>query len=156
MVISGIVVIFYEGKKIKLSQGFFLALMAGLIWGTLGYLDKLIFREMTPLTLITIIQFCLAAISWLIPQVRKQFYPILKKYTLKIIISRITAVIGIYLILFSIQKGNLSVVNTNFESIYLLSTVFIGILILKESKSITKKIIGSTLCTLGIILLNIF
>ncbi|OGF99619.1 hypothetical protein A2153_03600 [Candidatus Gottesmanbacteria bacterium RBG_16_38_7b] len=156
LIAVGIIVIFYEGQQLRLSSGSVIALFSGSLFGLLSYLDKIILNVFSPLAYITLTQLSMAAVSVSIPQVRLDFLRILNKYKKKIIISRLTAVFAIYLYLISIQKGSISVVNTNFQSVYLLSTVFIGIIFLKEKKYIVKKLTGSLFCTLGIILLNFF
>ncbi|OGG36609.1 hypothetical protein A3J20_00550 [Candidatus Gottesmanbacteria bacterium RIFCSPLOWO2_02_FULL_42_29] len=61
-----------------------------------------------------------------------------------------------FLFIIAISKANISIVNTNFETISLLSIVIIGIIYLKEKKNLINKIIGSLLCVLGTIFLNFF
>lgn len=156
MIILGIFVIFYEGKKLVVSKGLLIALVAKIIWGIEPLFDKLAVTATNTVTFILIIQGTLTFTHLFIPSIRKEAGIILKKNLLKIFLSRIAVTGGLFLFLWSIQRGNISIVNTNCDTLFLLSTVFIGIIFLQERKHIAKKLAGSLLCTLGIILLNFF
>lgn len=155
-VIIGVIVIFYEGKKIHLSPAYLLALVAGTGFGISGYFNKLALAYMSPLFLVFIYNLVESIILLFIPKTLNDLKPILKKYKWQILLSRLAVVIGTYFLLWSIQLGSISVVNTNYETSLLLSTVVIGIIFLNEKRNIIQKIAGSLLCTLGIILLNFF
>ncbi len=155
-IILGILVIFYEGKKIKPTTGFLLALGSGIMMGAMAYLRKIVLNYINPITVVFSSQLFMTIILLLIPKSYQDLRPIWHKYKKKIILSRFTAVSGFYLIIWSFSKGNISIANTNYETAFLLSTAFIGIWVLGEKKKIGKKLIGSLLCILGIILLNFF
>ncbi|OGG19122.1 hypothetical protein A3D78_04575 [Candidatus Gottesmanbacteria bacterium RIFCSPHIGHO2_02_FULL_39_14] len=153
-IISGILVIFYEGKKLNPSTGFYLALASGILMGALAYFRKLALFYFNPITVVFLSQLSLVIILLLIPQSYQDLKPIFTKYKKKIILSRFTAVTGFYLINWAFAKGNISIANTNYETAFLLSTSFMGITFMGERKHIAKKLIGSLLCIFGIILLN--
>ncbi|MBI4991374.1 DMT family transporter, partial [Candidatus Gottesmanbacteria bacterium] len=155
-IVLGILVIFYEGKKIKPTTGFLLALGSGVFMGAMAYFRKLVLFYVNPITVVFSSQLLMTLVLLFIPNSYKDLKPIISKYKKKIILSRFTAVSGFYLIIWSFSKGNISIANTNYETAFLLSTSFIGIWILGEKKRIAKKLVGSLLCILGIILLNFF
>ncbi len=155
-IILGILVIFYEGKKIKPSTGFLLALGSGIMMGAMAYFRKLVLFYVNPITVVFSSQLLMTIVLLFIPKSYRDLKPILSKYKWKVILSRFTAVSGFYLIIWSFSQGNISIANTNYETAFLLSTAFIGIIILKERGKWGKKIIGSIFCILGIILLNFF
>lgn len=155
-ILLGILVIFYEGKKIKPTNGFLLALSAGILIGSVSYLRKLSFLYFNPITVVFLVHFILTILVLTIPRTYKDIKPIFLKYKKKIVYSRITAVIAFFLINWAFSKGNISIVNTNYEAAFLLSTSFIGIMLMGEKKNTGKKLTGSLLCILGIILLNFF
>lgn len=155
-VILGILVIFYEGKALKPSSGFLFSLASGVLMGTMAYFRKLALFYFNPISVVFLSHLSLTLILLLLPQSRRHFMPILKKYKRKVLVSRITAVVGFYLVIWAIANGNISVVNTNYETAFLLSTSAIGIWLLQERKNITRKLSGSFLCVLGIVLLNFF
>lgn len=156
VVIIGILVIFYEGKKLTASKGLWITLAAKILWGFQPLFDKKALLSFNVITYSVFTMGILSIIHFFIPKVRQESKIIFNKYTLKIIISRITVAAGMFLYFWSIKRGNISIVNTNVDALFLLSTVFIGIIFLNERKKIGKKLTGSLLCTAGIILLNFF
>lgn len=155
-VICGILVIFYEGRKIRLTPGLTYAFFSGILFGLVAYFDKKALGYTDPLSLIFIFNLFSVMAFLFIPKTLKDVRQIAMKYKGKILLSRISAVSAFYLFLWSIKEGNISIVNTNFETAFLLAGVLIGILFLNEKKNISKKLAGSVLCILGIILLNFF
>lgn len=156
VIILGILVIFYEGKKIKPSTGFLLALGSGVFLGAMAYFRKIVLYYLDPLSVVFSGQLFTTIVLLMIPKSYQDLKPIILKYKKKIVLSRITAVIAFYLINWSFSKGSISITNTNYETAFLLSTSFIGIGIMGERKRIAQKITGAFLCILGIILLNFF
>lgn len=156
MIILGIIVIFYEGKRLVVSKGLFIALVAKIMWGMQPLFDKKALLEFNMITysFLTMTVLSLLHIMW--PRVRKEARQILGKYTREIILSRITVTTGVFLYFWGLQRGNISIFNTNVDTVFLLSTVVIGIIVLGERKNIVKKLTGSFLCILGIFLLNFF
>lgn len=155
-VFLGIITIFYERKRVKLSLGFIYPVISGIMAGFAAYFQKLTLQSFTPFTFLVINQFIMIIPPLFSPHTIPDSIKIIHKYSRKILLSRVTAVISIFIFTWSLKMGNISVINTNMETFYLLSTVFIGILILNEKKNIAKKLAGSILCTFGIILLNFF
>lgn len=155
-IILGILVIFYEGKKIKPTTGFLFATCAGVFMGGMAYFRKLTLYYVNPITVVFSSSLFMTIILLFIPKTYRDLKPIISKYKKKIIITRFTAIAGFYLIMWSFSQGNISIANTNYETAFLLSTSFIGIWILGEKKRVVKKFIGSLFCILGIILLNFF
>lgn len=156
LIFIGITVIFYQGKKLKVSTGLFFALAAGIIWGFRPLFDKFALSSFHIILYILLTNGCLAAVMFLLPRVRKDVPKIWKKYKSKILISRITASLGFLFVYWSVANGQISIVSTNSSVSFLLSITLIGIIVLKEKKNIPHKLAGSALCTLGIILLNFF
>ncbi|MBI4066771.1 DMT family transporter [Candidatus Gottesmanbacteria bacterium] len=156
LIISGIIIIFYRGKKLKPTTGFFLALLSGTCFGFGTYFIKLASSYTNPLALIFIAEVILTVLLLLIPQTYKDIKTIFRKYSKKIIISRFTALGTFYLLMWAFQRSKLSISNTNFNTAFILSSVFLGVFFLGEKTDIRKKLTGSALCTLGIILLNFF
>ena len=156
LIILGILLIFYEGKKWSLSSGLILGLISGILGVLATFLRKLSLEFLNPVAVVYYMQIIIFIMLLFVPKTFRDLQPILAKYKKKILFSRLTAVAGIYLFIWTLSKGNISIVNTNYETSFLLSTSLIGILLLNEKKYLTKKISGSTLCILGIILLNFF
>lgn len=156
MVITGIIIIFYEGKMIKPSPGLILTLLAGILFGFWAYLEKLIFRDFSILTYYVFLMSGASLPLLFLKATRIHIGIIWRKYKIPMIISKIFYLTGAYLLSWSIKYGSISVVQTTTETVFLLGTVAIGIIVLKEHKNLTKKLTGSLLCTAGIILLNFF
>jgi drug/metabolite transporter (DMT)-like permease len=155
-IIIGIIVIFYEGKKIQFTTAYLLSLIAGISFGLTAYFNKKALYYFNPVSLLFIYNLCETILLLFLPKTLQDVKPILQKYKWKIVVSRLAVFVGFYLLIWSIQQGSISVVNTNSQTAFLLSTVIIGILLLNEKKNIAKKLAGSLLCTFGIILLNFF
>lgn len=155
-ILVGIFIIFYEGKRIRPSFGMICAFSSGVIWGFSGLVDKLGLSSINITTYTLLTHGPLALLMVFFPLVRKDAFSIWHKYKGKVISARLVVVVGLFLFYWSIQKGEVSIVRTNSNTFFLLSTVFIGIIFLKERKHTIKKLCGSLLCTLGIILLNFF
>lgn len=156
LIILGILTIFYERKLTKPSAGSLYAFSSGVLYGFIAYFVKLALGYFNIPTYLVIYSILTLILLSFIPKTFKDIKPILTKYKNKIILSRIIAASVFYLIVWSFQKGNISIVNTNYETAFLLSGVFVGIIVLNEKKNIAKKLAGSLLCILGIILLNFF
>ncbi len=156
LIILGILLIFYEGKRLSLSRGLILGLTSGILAGLATYFRKLTLEFLNPVSVVFFMQIIIFVMLLFVPKTLKDVKPILLKYKKKILLSRITAVIGIYLFIWTLSKGNISIINTNYETAFLLSTSLIGILLMNEKKYLAKKVGGSALCILGIILLNFF
>lgn len=155
-ILAGIIVMFYEGKQLKLSPGYIFALLSGLFYGLVAYFQKMALQYFDIISLVFIFNLSASILVLLNPRSQKDIKPIFDKYKKQLILSRIGIVTGVFLVLWSLKNGNVSVVNTNIETSFLLTTAFIGIIFLREKKNIPKKILGSLLCTVGIILLNFF
>lgn len=155
-IIFGILVIFYEGKKLKLSDGLLLALASGISIGLIVYFRKIALDYVNPISYLFIFGIFINILLLLIPKTRQDIKPIWAKYKKKIVPSRFTGFAAWFLFVWAFQKGNISIVNTNYETAFLLSTLLIGIGLMGEKNNITKKLAGSLFCTLGIILLNFF
>lgn len=156
LIILGILTIYYERKFIKPSTGLLIAFLSGVLYGLMAYFMKLALNYFNIPTYLFIYGIFTLVLLSFIPNIYKDAKPIFLKHKKKIILSRVFASSSAYLIVWSLQKGNLSIVNTNFETAFLLMGVFAGIFFLGEKKNIAKKLTGSLLCTLGIILLNFF
>ncbi len=156
LILLGIIIMFYEGKKIKITKGLLFALLSGLFFGLTAYFDKRFLEYASPVTLLFLFNVLSVSLFIFRPRSIKAIVPILKRYKWLIILSRITAVVGFYLQIWSLSKANISIIGTNFETFYLISTAIIGMFVFKEKLGIRKKIIGSGLCILGVILLNFF
>lgn len=155
-IIVGITMIFYEGKRLTASKGLLITLAAKILWGFQPLFDKKALVSFNVVTYSAVTMGILAAIHLFIPLVQKEARLIFNKYTAKIILSRISVTAGAFIYFWSIKRGNISIVNTNVDTLFLLSSVLIGIIFLKEKKNMVKKLSGSFLCTVGIILLNFF
>ncbi len=154
LIIIGVIVIFYERRKIHFTTAYLLALVAGITFGITGYFNKLALNYMNPLSLLFIYNLAESVILLFSPKTLSDIKPILQKYKWKVLASRLCVVIGLYFLIWSIERGNISVVITNYQISFLLSAVIIGIILLNEKNNIAKKLAGSVLCILGIILLN--
>jgi len=155
-IIIGIIVIFYERKRLQLSPGYLFAILSGVFYGLVAYFEKMALGYFDIVSFIFLFNLSAAIILWFIPGTRRDIKPIFVKYKKQFLLTRICIVTGVFLLLWSLRSGNLSIVNTNAETSFLLSTAFIGIIFLNEKKNILKKLAGSLLCVLGIILLNFF
>lgn len=155
-VIIGVFVIFYEGKRLKLSTGYILTLLSGIMYGTIAYFQKLALGYFNIVSLVFTFNLAAAITLLFIPSTRRDIKPIFYKYKKQLFVSRICIVSGVFFLLWSLDRGYVSVVNTNAETAFLLSTTIVGIIFLKETRNISKKLTGSFLCIVGIALLNFF
>jgi len=156
VIISGIITIFYRGKELRPTTGLLLALLSGACFGLSAYFIKVASSYISPLALIFIAEVIFTLLLLLIPQTYKDIKIIFKKYTKKLLLSRFTAVGTFYLLMWAFQRSKLSISITNFNTAFILASVFIGIIFLREKQNIPKKLVGSAFCILGIILLNFF
>lgn len=155
-IIAGILLIFYEGKGMKPTSGVLFALGSGILMGAMAYFRKLALFYFNPISVVFLSHLSLVSILLILPQSRKHFIPIFKKYKKRVLLSRVTAVTGFYLVIWAFANGKISVVNTNYETAFLLSTALIGIWFMQERKNVYKKLFGASFCILGILLLNFF
>lgn len=156
IIVLGIFVIFFEGKKLVARRGLLIALVAKILWGIQPLIDKKALNSFDLLSYLVIVMGILSFSHFLLPEVVKEARLIFTKYRWQIIISRLFVIAGLFTYLWSIKRGSISIVNTNVDTFFLLVTVLIGIIYLKERKNIAKKLIGCLVCILGIVLLNLF
>lgn len=152
----GIFVIFYKGRHFQLSPGFIFALASGGFFGFSSYLTKRSLEYFDVISSIFLFNLISTIITTAIPGTLKHVKPIVRTYAPKIILSRIAAAIAAFLVVWSSQNGRISVVNTNYETSFLISTVFIGIVVFHERNNVRKKAAGLLFCIVGIVLLNFF
>lgn len=155
-ILAGVTIIFYQGRKFVLTYGLIFAFLSGVIWGFSGLVDKLGLSTIDIITYAVLTQGPLALMLLFHSSVRRDVPKIWKKYSRKIIVSRVFVVVGLFLFYWSIQRAAISVIRTNSSTFFLLSTISIGIIFLNERKHLLKKLIGCLVCILGIILLNLF
>lgn len=105
----------------------------------MAYFEKMALGYFDIVSFIFIFNLSAAIILWFIPGTRRDIKPVFIKYKKEFLITRICIVSGVFLLLWSLKSGNLSIVNTNAETSFLLSTAFIGIIFLGEKKNIPKK-----------------
>lgn len=156
LILLGIITLFYRKQHLKMTSGFIFAILSGVFFGLAPILNKKILQYFNVITLLFIINASSTLFYLISPKNIRDVIPVWKKYKWKIILSRITAAIAFFLYIFSLQKGDISVIYTNYETAFILSTAFIGIVIFKEKTNLAKKLLGATLCSAGIILLNFF
>lgn len=75
-----------------------------------------------------------------------------KQLSIKLVAVAIN-VISSYLLLFALQRGNASLVNAVYQSMMVLS-VLAGIIILKEHKDLLRKLLGTAITLIGVILVG--
>lgn len=155
-IIAGVLIIFYEGKKLRFTSAYLLSLLSGICFGITAYFDKKALGYFDQTSLLFTYTLCSSILVLFLPKALKDIKPIFVKYKWKIILSRLTTFFALYLWVWSIQNGNVSVTSTNYLTSFLLSTVLLGIILLNEKRNVPKKLAGSLLCILGIILLNFF
>lgn len=156
LIILGIFIIFFKGKRWAASRGLLIALLAKILWGLQPLFDK---KALVSFNLVTYSVITMGLLSFshlLVPSIRSEAQIIFNKYKRKILLSRLSVTSGIFLYLWSVKRGNISIVNTNIDTVFLLATVLIGIIFLHERKNIAKKLLGAIFCILGIALLNFF
>ena len=156
LILLGIIVIFYNGKSLHLSSGFIFALSGGICFGMVAYLNKITLSNFSPVAFLVAANIAGTTFALFMPKALAEMLPILRKYSWKILLSRFTSFIAYLLFIYAIAREKISVVNTNYETLSLLSVVILGIFFLKEKSNFQQKLAGSLFCTLGIILLNFF
>ncbi|KKR33975.1 MAG: hypothetical protein UT63_C0009G0005 [Candidatus Gottesmanbacteria bacterium GW2011_GWC2_39_8] len=156
LVMLGVIVIFYEGKKIKLKEGSFFALLGGILYGLIVFFYKKTLFYFSPISFLFLFNLLAVLVVVWMPKAVSDGKVIFAKHTKAILLSRIFMTAASLIYLFAIQRGNISVVNTNNDAFDILTAVFIGIVLLKEKRDISKKIIGAIFCIGGIALLNFF
>ena len=98
-ILAGILVIFYEGKKIYFTKGILFAFIAGVIWGFSGIVDKMGLSTINIISYTLLTHGSLAFLLLFHPKVRKDAPLIWHKYKKKIILSRLFVVMGLFLFL---------------------------------------------------------
>lgn len=153
-VIIGIVVIFYEGKKFNLSIGYLFALLSGSLYGLTSLFLKKSLITFNIFTLLFLFNLCAAILLLLNRKIVADSKKILVKHFKIILISRFFLISSSLLYLWGLNRGNISIINTNSETLTLLTTVFVGVKFLNENKNLLNKFIGVVFCSVGIYLLN--
>ncbi|OGF99253.1 hypothetical protein A2Y99_03210 [Candidatus Gottesmanbacteria bacterium RBG_13_37_7] len=156
LILLGVIIIFFEKRTIKLSPGYLTALLSGICYGVQTFFLKKSSSYFHPISFYFFFYIFTVIFMLFIPGASKDIKPIFEKYKHLIIPSRIALVIANLLFIWSIANGKIAIVNANAETTLLLSILFIGILFLGEKNNIGKKVAGSLLCIVGIILLNFF
>ena len=155
-ILLGSVVLFYKKKHLVLNKGMLFTVLSAIFFGSTAYFQKKMFETFSIFQGLFLIQLLMTVFLFSIDSARRDYKAILKKYYKSIIVSRLFAVIGIFLISWSVKNGPISIVNTNYETVYLIYSVVAGMIIFKERRNTKRVSIGLILCLLGIIFLNLF
>lgn len=156
----GIIILFF-GLSIALSpKRFFLD--KGAIYANLAALviaiNVVILKILTPLGSIPVLTVALSLPSFfLFPLVMKNSLQRISQTFKKKFLIKFLAVVAnaasAYLLIFALQKGEVSIVNALYQGTIILA-VIAGIIFFREREDIFKKLLGATITVVGVILLT--
>jgi len=153
LVMFGGLLVVYEKGRIVLNKGIFFSALMASGYGIIIVLDKIVLEKFSPFTYVFTNNAVIVLVFLLFSSAGKELLPAVKKFPLLIFLSAFFGVTSWAGFLKLIEFREISKIYPIWESMALITTVFLGILFLKEKGRIVQKIIGSLITIAGIFLL---
>lgn len=155
LVLLGSLVIAYEKGNFKISRGIWFSILMALGYGLAAVFDKILVGEFSPYTYVFVnsigVGICM---SLLFPKALKQTKMLFHNHPKPLLLGSVLNVSSWAAFLLILSRGEVSKTFPIYDSLSLIVTVILGIIVLKETSHLTQKIIGLITIVFGIILLG--
>jgi drug/metabolite transporter (DMT)-like permease len=155
LIIFGNLAILWEGKKLELSRGLFLVLIASFLTGGISFIEKLLVGKMLSPALYGAAAFSLSSV-WIFlyllkrkEQIRSQ----IRTHKTEALVVGFLLALNVYLIAKAVALGEISKV-VPIHNLAVILIVLSGIVFLKEQDKIPQKIIGAIIAFIGVFFLR--
>jgi len=155
IILIGIAVTMYVDKKIKINKGIFFTLAAALLFGLTDINGYYILQTMDASNY-QIYFYLLPVFALLLIQpssIKKLSYYLKYDRALKVTALAIFDTLGMLALFFAYQVGGKASVIGPLSATKVIVTVVLAIIFLKERDNITKKLVGSMIAVIGVVLL---
>lgn len=144
----------YQKKRIVLSSGTTAALLMAFFYGLTAMLDKVVVEQFSPYTYVTFNNLIVFLTFFLtVPATRKELVTVLMSNPKLAILTSFLGTAGWLAFLYSIQSEFVAIAFPLSDTLSLITTVLLGIFLLREKENIAKKYVGMGLAIAGSFLL---
>lgn len=152
LIILGVLVIFFEKKKISMIsyKGLLFSLLTGFFFALAAFFAKYILKSINPYFFVFLIYLGLTISFSFFPKVKTEYKELFKLHKAKILAAGILGVFAYLLNIISLKVLNLSISFPVIGSTALSIAVLSGLIILKERKNLFKKLVGLIFVIAGI------
>ncbi|PIP52731.1 hypothetical protein COX08_04830 [Candidatus Beckwithbacteria bacterium CG23_combo_of_CG06-09_8_20_14_all_34_8] len=151
ILLAGFVVVI-EQKKIIISEGIFWALLSTILGVGATILDKIILKSISPFVYASLNCFLVGLVFAPRKGFISEITQLIQTHFTWIMLSALLNSAGFVMILFVLKNTDVSQTIPVYDCIAFIIPILLGIAILKEHTNIKKKIIGTTLGIVGILL----
>lgn len=153
-VLTGSMVLIFEKTRFVINRGIFFALLMASCYGIVAVLDRVVLNEFSPFTYVFVNNLIITLV--LLPQkgLRQDVVILVRKQPVLTLASALCGLLSWVAFLVAIRSGDLIRLYPIWESMALITTVVVGIIILKEIDKLNQKIFGTLVTILGIMLLS--
>lgn len=155
LVIISMIIIFYKKRQYKgVNDGTIYIVLAYIIAGITTIITKAVLNSTLPIFFVAFLNYFFQIPFILTKKTIIEAELIFKKFWNKILI--VTCIIpiswGFYIM--ALKNANVSIIEPTSQAVIISTQMLLGIIVLKESKNINKKILGLILAITGVVLLN--
>lgn len=154
LIMASAALLLYDGKKIRVDQGFIFAFLLAIGSTISSVADKKLLEVFSPFTYAFINNGLISLLFLGHKTARQEAIKLFKSNTRLLALISFINVGAWVTFLFVLQSTNVSKTLPIFKSLTLIIPVVLGILILKEKQKLWQKLVGMTLGAIGILLLK--
>ncbi len=151
--ISTIILVIDKKQKIKLSQGMIFALLAAVTSSLCGVMDKTVMGHFAPFTYAFVNSLLVGLVFMGRKKTRQDAFKIIRKHRWYLLLPSISNISAFILILTVVKSSDISQCLPVYKGLSFVIPVIFGIVALKETDKLKKKIIAVVLSLVGIMLL---
>lgn len=151
--LGGLTIVYKKSKHSSQTKGVIYALLTALFGSIAAVSDKVVLTDFSPMTYVFINNALVSLFFMPIKGNIRASLELIRSRPGFIFVRSIIATLGFALILKALSQGSVSTIMPVYKSLSLAIPVIFGILIFHESSSLTKKLTGLILSTLGIFLM---
>jgi len=149
--LSSLIITF--NKKLKLSAGTVYALLMAITGTIATVLDKIILNDFSPLSYVFVNNLLVGLVFIPNKNTARSTLELVKNHPLPLFITSLFSTLSFAIVLFVLQKSNVSQTMPAYKGLAFITPVIIGIFVLKEKAKLKQKIAGTILGIIGITLL---
>lgn len=154
LLLVGSLFITYTGKTIKFDKGILFSIIMALCFGLAVVFDKIILEEFSPFTYVSVNCIMITLMFSFKGKILREAIDLFWKKKVLVIITALLNLISWLSVLFILQSDKVSKVFPIYDSLSLVTTVFLGIVALKEKGQVWQKIVGTAVIIMGVVLLG--
>lgn len=154
LIFAGSLATVYEKGKFTWNRGVVYSLIMALGYALSAVFDKVLLGQFSPFTYVVVNNFLVALTFSFYGKAKSEAVELIKRQPILVLLAGFLAPVSWVGFLYVLQTGSVSKVFPIFDSSALVSTVILGIILLKETDRLYQKIIGGIAVILGVFILG--